>query len=289
MQKSLLLLIAMFFFPGCRACLGLTDVTGRTELPAANDCNPGCELFERCVGGERSECSITCDYDSDCSSGCCAPLQGGGDPVCARDNSPCANSPGTGGGTAAGGGGGVGGASGAGGSGGCVNTFRVTTLRSYYANIPTPMLPFAANGTGTAVNITGGKAILLTSTATVETVPYFRLQLQVPTTLWKTGTVPVLDDSNTPGFDPGRGAIVRLVYSVGKSNGTEVNDSFWSNLGWGSERARMGQSSGTITITALTPKVAGTISNLQLSGDGYPDLNNFFAVIADGSFCVDPP
>lgn len=91
--------------------------TSGTQVEASLDCADGCDLFEQCARTPRggSECVITCDFDSDCSSSCCAPYEGGG-AVCAPDSSFCAS--GGGGGRGGGAGGGAGGGS-ASGSGAC--------------------------------------------------------------------------------------------------------------------------------------------------------------------------
>lgn len=149
-------------------------------------------------------------------------------------------------------------------------------------------IPFTATGTGSISNMDGGRVILLSSATQIEGVPRFRLQLMLPNNKLAVGTVKILDDQNNLGFDPSGGAIARLIYSIGSSNGSEVNDSFWSNKDWGSQRARSGQDSGTIVITSMSPKISGTFTGLQLSGDGYPSLNNFFANVVDGKFCVTP-
>lgn len=181
-----------------------------------------------------------------------------------------------------------GGGGGSTGSGSCVNEFRVINpFQSYYSGNPVS-IPFTATGTGSISNMDGGRVILISSSQKIEEVPRFRLQLMIPSSKLTTGTVRILDDQNNLGFDSTGGAIARLIYSIGKSNGTEVNDSFWSNKDWGSQRARSGVDGGTITITSMSPMITGTFSNLQLSGDGYPSLNNFFATVVDGKFCVSP-
>lgn len=184
---------------------------------------------------------------------------------------------------------GSGGSSGNGSSGSCTSTFEVTSLTSYYSGsaLSYPQRSLAAKSAVTTVEGGSGKAIILSSDLTIESVPRFRLQLMIPGSSFRTGTYEVRDDQNILGFDSTSGAIVRLIYSIGQSGGTEVNDSFWSNKDWGSQRARQGVSSGTINISSVSAtQVKGTFSNLQLSGDGYPSLNNYFATLASGTFCA---
>ena len=79
-------------------------------VKSSTACPSACDLFERCAPFPQgfSECVITCDFDSDCSSSCCAPYEGGG-LVCAPNSSWCGSGAGggSGGGSTASGGGGA--------------------------------------------------------------------------------------------------------------------------------------------------------------------------------------
>jgi len=63
---------------GC--CVPLRDGGGACAPDAdlCGPCNPACATNQICVQFNRATCTVTCQADADCPTGCCVPLQGGG-------------------------------------------------------------------------------------------------------------------------------------------------------------------------------------------------------------------
>lgn len=89
---------------GRNACVFYTEANGMpSRMGACVDalwvfdppppCIPLCRTRQQCVQwpGQVASCAPTCMSNTDCTSGCCVPLQGTAGSVCASDNTYCRN------------------------------------------------------------------------------------------------------------------------------------------------------------------------------------------------------
>ncbi|MBX3637528.1 MAG: hypothetical protein KF683_19335 [Rubrivivax sp.] len=168
--------------------------------------------------------------------------------------------------------GGGGGGSGGGGSAGCSSEFTIDRLKGYYsaATLTAPKRVAANTRLVSADN--GDPAIVLESTERIEGQTRYVTQIVVPSARFAAGTT---------SFAVGQ-AIGVLVYSIGTdTRGNNVADSFRTNRDWGRAQASV----GTLTIESTSPQLRGSFQ-FQASGDGYPSLNDFFATVSGGRFCM---
>lgn len=174
-----------------------------------------------------------------------------------------------------------GGSGGTGGAGVCENRFTITSLAGLY---PTGAVtsPRAVPATGLRTSgSSGDPAIVLNSTERIEGQVRYQVQLLIPSTQFRVGTVNVFDNNLTTNVLEGGVAV--LVYSIGTaSNGVNVTDSFRSNHDFGRN-----QDMGDIFIDEIGSKVKGRFTFTAV-GNGYPSLNQFRAQVDTGRFCVDP-
>jgi hypothetical protein len=161
----------------------------------------------------------------------------------------------------------------------CENSFTIQSLAGYYsAAAVTSPKAIKASGSRTTAS-TGDPAIVLNSEELIQGQVRYQVQLLIPSSPLRIGTLNVFDNNLTAALEGGGGV---LVYSVGTSTGVNVTDSFRSNHDFGRN-----QDLGDIIIEELTPKLKGRFFFTAV-GNGYPSLNQYRTQVESGRFCVNP-